>query len=485
MVDIDVEFVESAAPNGSAINNGRGLVAKGKFVALHRSPDGSLLFGECMGSGSSNYACSCDFLDAAKPVYRCSCPSRQFPCKHCIGVMFAFVDGKPFSVSEIPEDIQSKREKIESRSEKKKADSAQPRKINKSALAKKIKAQIAGLDLLERLTQDLVRTGMGNTTAKTASTIEEQAKQLANAYLPGAQAALYGYTKLFLDQEGRVEGEANSQRRERIYSEALDQLTRLNALVKQGRKYLTARLQDPELAPETDSAIAAWLGHAWQMRELKEAGLLREAVELIQLAFNSYDDYARREYVDTGIWMELGNGDIHLTQNFRPYKAAKHIKSDDSFFKVAQIPELCIYPGEINRRVRWDGMTQRAIALEDLATARQHAYNSLADVVKKIKGHLKSPLADKHPVVAINFAKILQTTDDRLVLEDAQGERIAFTEAGMSEEPASCHLMWLLPQHMLHQQTLVARFHHDLDTRELHIKPLSIITESQIYRLTL
>ena len=484
-MDLDAEFVESVAPNAGAINNGRGLVAKGKFVSLNKSADGSLLFAECSGSGSSNYACSCDFSEPSKPVYRCTCPSRQFPCKHCLGLMFAFIDGKQFSIAESPEDILAKREKIETRAEKKKADTSTPRKVNKQALAKKIKAQLDGLDLLEQLTRDLVRMGMGNTNAKTAAQIEEQAKQLANAYLPGAQTALYGYTKLFLDNEGRVHGESNSTHRERIYSEALDQLTRLNALVKQGRKYLTARLEDPELAPETDSAIAAWLGHAWQLRELKEAILVREAVELIQLAFNSYDDVARREFVDTGIWIELASGDIHLTQNYRPYKAAKFIKSEDSFFKVAQIPELCVYPGEINRRVRWEALTQRTIELEDLATIRQHAWNDLAGLVKDIKSHLKSPLADKHPVAAINFEAIRQTDDGRLVLQDCNGERIVFTEIGVSEEPPSCHLLNLLPQEMLMKQTLIARFHSDLDSRQLHVKPLSIVTATQIYRLTL
>ncbi len=103
------------------------------------------------------------------------------------------------------------------------------------------------------------------------------------------------------------------------------------------------------------------MGHAWQLRELKDAGLVEENVELVQLAFHSYDDVARKEYVDAGIWMNLGNGRIYLTQTFRPYQAARHIKSDDSFFQVAQIKELCVYPGDFNPRVRWDGMVARPI----------------------------------------------------------------------------------------------------------------------------
>ena len=60
--------------------------------------------------------------------------------------------------------------------------------------------------------------------------------------------------------------------------------------------------------------------------------------------------------------MTLGNGQIRLTQNFRPYKAAKFIKSDDSFFQVAQVKELCVYPGDVNPRIRWEGMARRRAA---------------------------------------------------------------------------------------------------------------------------
>ena len=485
MLDLDSDFVNGEAPNANAIKNGRGLVGKGKFVKLNKSSDETLIFGECSGSGKSNYACSCDFVVKSKPVYRCTCPSRQFPCKHCLGLMYAYVDGKSFSKAKVPEDVASKREKVEKRAEKKKTDSAKPKKVNKTALKKKITAQLAGLDLLEKLTHDLVRTGMGNTNAKTASQIEEQAKQLGNAYLPGAQAALRRYTKLFLGDEGKFAGDMSAEQRESIYSRAMDQLATLNSLIKKGREYLTKRAEDPELAPETDSPIAAWLGHAWHLTELRDANLVEKDVELIQLAFNNYDDVSRREFVDTGIWMNMSSGQIQLTQNFRPYKAVKYIKADDSFFKVAKIPELCVYPGDVNPRIRWDEFDSRPISLQDLSKLRSYAADDLAALIKETKSRMKLPLGDKQPIVAINFKMLGQLEDGSLALEDKKGERIVFTEAGDFEEPASCHLLWLLPKTMLANQTLIGRFHQDHDAKTLRLKPLAIITKSQIYRLAL
>src|SRR5438046_5676027 len=120
--------------------------------------------------------------------------------------------------------------------------------------------------------------------------INEKSKQAGNPYLPAAQSALHNYTKLSISESGAFDAEVPAARRETVYSEALDQLARLHALVKHGRAYLQKRSEDPDLKPETESGIAAWLGHAWQLAELKAAGLVRNDVELLQLAFNSHDD---------------------------------------------------------------------------------------------------------------------------------------------------------------------------------------------------
>ena len=483
MISINQAYVESAAPNAEAVKSGRALVFKRKLTKLHIDPDQTVLFGECEGSGKDPYRVSCDFVRADQPTHRCSCPSRQFPCKHALALMFAFVqDATAFTSEEIPADLAEKRGKLVAKSEKKEEALTKPKTVNKAALSKKIRAQLEALDLLEQLTLDLTRIGIGNMNAKSAREIEEKAKQLGNAYLPGAQAALHRYTTLFADATGKHVSAKTGN--DRIYSEALDQLSRLHALVKQGRAYLQRRAEDPELSPDNDSAIAAWLGHAWQLAELKAANRVQSNAELVQLAFNSHDDVARQEFVDTGIWMNLADGRILQTQNLRPYKAAKYIKSDDSFFQIAQIPELCIYPGDINPRVRWEGMTSRAVQPSDYLRIRAHARSEFASVIKEVKNSIKAPLADKQPVFALRFARIGMSVET-LILEDAHGERLVLSDRGMHEEPESCHLLPLLPPELHADQVLVVRFRHDLDARTLQIKPLALISESDTIRLTL
>lgn len=480
---INEAWVESVAPNADAARNGRALMVKGKFATLHVDDAQTILFGTCAGSGKEPYAVSCDFGRPDQPTYRCSCPSRQFPCKHCVGLLFAYAIKKSsFKTAAVPADLAEKRAKLADRAEKKKEEVTKPKTVNKGALAKKIAAQLEGLDLLEKLTLDLARIGIGNMNAKTGREIEEKAKQLGNAYLPGAQSALHRYTTLFRTDDTAAPGAAGSAG-DAIYSEALDQLARLHALVKQGRTYLTKRLEDPDLKPETDSAIAAWLGHAWQLSELKAAGLVEADAELLQLAFNTHDDIARQEYVDTGIWMNLKSGRIQTTQTYRPYKAVKFIKSEDSFFQVACVKELCVYPGDVNPRVRWDAMTPREPQPADFLRVRSHARAEFASVIKEVRGSLKSPLADKQPIHALRF-KRLGRVGDALVVEDAHGERLTMTDRGMTEEPASCHLLQLVAPTMHQDQTLIGRFRHDLDKRVLQIKPLAIVTSTRVMRLT-
>ncbi len=86
---------------------------------------------------------------------------------------------------------------------------------------------------------------------------------------------------------------------------------------------------------------------------------------------------------------------------------------------VAQVPELCVYPGEVNPRVRWEGMTPRPVEKSDLAKVRSLAASEFATLVKEVKSHLKSPLAEKNPVFALNFKQIGQI-ENQYVVEDAR-----------------------------------------------------------------
>ena len=114
MKKLEESRILAMAPNASAISNAKKLCDKGAFLKLWRSVDDTLYMGECKGSGKSNYTVSVDFIDEENPVTRCTCPSRQFPCKHGLALLFEILKEKKFEECEIPEDILAKREKKES-----------------------------------------------------------------------------------------------------------------------------------------------------------------------------------------------------------------------------------------------------------------------------------------------------------------------------------------------------------------------------------
>ena len=50
----------------------------------------------------------------------------------------------------------------------------------------------------------------------------------------------------------------------------IEQLTTLQALIKKSREYLNSRLENPDHPMDTESTLEEWIGHAWQIAELRE-----------------------------------------------------------------------------------------------------------------------------------------------------------------------------------------------------------------------
>jgi hypothetical protein len=138
----------------------------------------------------------------------------------------------------------------------------------------------------------------------------------------------------------------------------------------------------------------------------------------------------------------------------------------------------------VNPRVRWDASTTRPLEREDLLKVRSHGRADFAAAVKDVKTALRAPLADRTPILALNY-RALGRVAGEYVIEDAAGNRLVLTDVGMAEEPPSLGMIPLLPKAVFANQTLIARFRHDLDTRQLRVKPLSVVTDREVIRLTL
>ncbi len=75
------EQIIALAPDASSAKNGKALADARKWVSLGQNA--KAVWGECQGSGKLPYQTQIDLTETA---FRCSCPSRKFPCKHGLGL---------------------------------------------------------------------------------------------------------------------------------------------------------------------------------------------------------------------------------------------------------------------------------------------------------------------------------------------------------------------------------------------------------------
>ena len=79
-MQISAESVLALAPDAASAKAANGLTKPGQWPLLGANE--AAVWGECQGS--SRYQTQ---VDLSGPSFRCSCPSRKFPCKHGLALL--------------------------------------------------------------------------------------------------------------------------------------------------------------------------------------------------------------------------------------------------------------------------------------------------------------------------------------------------------------------------------------------------------------
>jgi hypothetical protein len=383
--------------------------------------------------------------------------------------MLAYVgDPAAFAERETPAELSAKREKQAQRTQKKAEEVKAPRAVNKAAQAKKAAAQREGLDLLEKLLLDLVSAG-GWFEAARLERLERQARQLNDAYLPGAALGLRR-----LAAAARLDGPD-----ERRQEAGADQLARLWALVQKGRAYLDGKVEG-EAASEADAVLEELLGHAWQLAELRDRGHVRTNLNLLELAYERVEDQARQERVETSYLLDLNEGTIYRAVTYRPFKGLDRIPGQPSYAQPLRLSEAAVYPGFLNRRVRWDKGAEQT---EPLRPVHLQAAYALASPVfdgplAAYRQQRKNPLAADEAVFLLRCQKVGRV-GERVVLQDAKGARLeAESPAGSPGNAANL----LRAAGMVREPAVLVRFGAAAPARVV-VRPLAVLTETVHLRL--
>ncbi len=171
------------APDESSKKSGKDLASLSKWVT--KSANEIVLWGECQGSGSKPYQTQIDLQNIA---FKCSCPSRKFPCKHGLGLFLLYArDPSVFTNVEAPAWVA---EWISKRSEKKEKEAEKKDKpVDEAAQVKRKQARESkvkdGIGELQVWIKDIVRNGLLSMPEKGAPWFENMARRMVDAQAPG------------------------------------------------------------------------------------------------------------------------------------------------------------------------------------------------------------------------------------------------------------------------------------------------------------
>ncbi|WP_086564887.1 SWIM zinc finger family protein [Streptomyces africanus] len=184
--------VLALAPDAASRKAGSKLGAAGPWSEAGSSDEGTV-WGLCKGSGSKPYQTIVDIADASGPAYKCSCPSRKFPCKHALGLLLLWAGGEgAVPTGEAPgwaeQWIAGRRKRAE---EKKAGDgsgspsgSADPEAARRRAERRAERVTAGAVELEQRLT-DLLRGGLASAEQSGYGLWEETAARMVDAQAQG------------------------------------------------------------------------------------------------------------------------------------------------------------------------------------------------------------------------------------------------------------------------------------------------------------
>ncbi|WP_329246890.1 SWIM zinc finger family protein [Streptomyces canus] len=187
--------VLALAPDTASRKAGSKLGAAGPWSEAGSSDEGTV-WGLCKGSGSKPYQTVIDIADAAGPAYKCSCPSRKFPCKHALGLLLLWAGGEgavpPGPTPDWAEQwIEGRRQRAQEKRTAGAAGSAaqsgDPEAARRRAERRAVRITAGATELEQRLT-DLLRGGLAGAEQAGYGMWEETAARMVDAQAPGLAA---------------------------------------------------------------------------------------------------------------------------------------------------------------------------------------------------------------------------------------------------------------------------------------------------------
>ncbi|MBO0725672.1 MAG: SWIM zinc finger family protein [Blastocatellia bacterium] len=218
MMNWSAEQILALSPDAASAKAGQALATARKWLRL--GADEQTAWGLCQGSGKDPYQTQ---IDLTGPAFRCSCPSRKFPCKHGLGLFLALATQPAEFKEKQPPDwvvewVASRAERAEQRVEKRAKTEAGEKIVDEAAQARRAAGReakvAAGLQELDLWLRDIARGGLAAIQPQPAKFWERMAARLVDAQAPGVArlaremagvaASGEGWEKRLLERMGRL-----------------------------------------------------------------------------------------------------------------------------------------------------------------------------------------------------------------------------------------------------------------------------------------
>ncbi|MFZ4632895.1 MAG: SWIM zinc finger family protein [Saprospiraceae bacterium] len=400
--------VAQLAPDAATLQSGKKLANAVMWQTAefnHRA-----LWGEIKGSGAAPYQTQIDLTALA---YKCTCPSRKFPCKHCIGLLLLFAQ-QASAVHESAHEPAWVSAWVDKRAaatastdvpqlavtdEKKEQAKAKRNRERQSAM-------LAGADELDLWLRDLIRTGLLSLPDKDDAFFSKVVRRMVDAKATGLAALVRKFSKINYVSDNKW------------HSAALENAAKTWLLIQAFRRLET--LKQPE-----QGQIKALIGWGQGKKELLEdpnATLIDDHWLALAIHQETLDD----KLVAVRTWLvgaQTGQNAL-LVDYFPAHLPVVHPVKAGNFLEA----QLAFYPSNYPLRAQIkhqqdvkSSFTIQTQALPGWAAAQQTIADCLA----------QSPWADDIPLFVANL--LLATDQHTWFLRD-QAEAIMPIAPACSQE---------------------------------------------------
>ncbi|GAB3473323.1 SWIM zinc finger family protein [Massilia terrae] len=399
---LDATQILALAPDPASAKAGGQLATPAKWSGLGRSE--GALWGECQGSGKNPYRTQ---IDLGGSAFKCSCPSRKFPCKHGIA-LYLLLAGQPslFATADTPEWVgdwlRSRQAREEKKAEKESQRSAPANPGTQAAAEAQARKReekredkvSRGLSELRTWLDDLAREGLASGRARGQGAWDAVAARLIDAQAGTLSRRLRRAGSLYYqgadeDRDGRLAREMAS-----IY---------LLATAWQ-------RLDQLPVALQYD--VRSAIGWSIPVEDVLQSAPVSDQWQVLAQTTTDEDKLKARSTwlrgVSTGRWAQLLQYSVG-TQGF------EHVHTPGTAFNG----ELCFYPGAYPLRaaIRNQAAPAPMVPVFDRLDTLDAALDACSQALAV------QPFLDRYPLVLRDA--VLDAGDRRRVHCPAGGAAIA------------------------------------------------------------